>query len=278
MDRLIQRRALPRAGFTFVELMVALAIVAVLFVAGFGAYRLIVDKMGVGGSVSNIRQLALANLAYAADHNGSYCPAQSPDNMKRWHGGREGASEEFDPALGYLASYIGVDRRQIMCPLLRKLVPDASSWEKGSGGYGYNAAYIGGTVGDPFTPASQQDISVAARTIMFTTSALAMENGLQEYPFAEPFFWSTGSGGNGGDLQPSVHFRALGKAIVAWCDGHSSLEHPSKFEDINFYGGDNRAARIGWFGPADQNGFWNPRSPAVVKMEDPTAGQPPAKP
>ena len=35
-------------------------------------------------------------------------------------------------------------------------------------------------------------------------------------------------------------------------------------KETNFYGGNNEKAEIGWFGPEEENGFWNPRSPAAL--------------
>ena len=71
-------------------------------------------------------------------------------------------------------------------------------------------------------------------------------------------------GGRAWDLQPSVHFRAGGKAIVGWCDGHVSLEPPQSYGETNYYGGDNKKDKVGWFGPEEDNGFWNPHSAAVL--------------
>jgi hypothetical protein len=42
-----------------------------------------------------------------------------------------------------------------------------------------------------------------------------------------------------------------------------TLERPSLFRPLNFYGGDNEKEGIGWFGPAEENGYWNPKSRAV---------------
>ncbi len=128
----------------------------------------------------------------------------------------------------------------------------------------YNATYIGGCPGDIYSPAALLDIEVPGRTVMFTTTALSRDEGLQEYPFSEPHFAPTEDGGRAWDLQPSVHFRADGKALVAWCDGRVTLEAPGPWKDTNFYGGNNEDAGIGWFGPEEENGYWNPRSPAVL--------------
>ena len=88
---------------------------------------------------------------------------------------------------------------------------------------------------------------------------LAMDDGVQEYPYAEPPFWDFGDGPTSFRPSPTVHFRFNGQAIVGWCDGHVSLERKEK-RDVgeNPYGGDPDAHQLGWFGPDEENGYWNP--------------------
>ena len=107
--------------------------------------------------------------------------------------------------------------------LLLAALGGEASFEDGSGGYGYNAVYVGGRPGDAYSPIALLDLQVPGRTVMFATTGLSKEDGIQEYPFAEPHFAPTENGGRAWDLQPSVHFRADGKAIVAWCDGRQNM-------------------------------------------------------
>lgn len=234
-----------------------MAIVSLLAAAAVPALQAAMESGLVSQSSSNLRQLALANLAYAAD-NGTFSPSQDKKNRIRWHGARAGGSGAFDPKQGYLAPYLGLSRTVKLCPLLSGLVT-SGSFEEGTGGYGYNAAYIGGTPDDPFIPEKPLNIPHPATTLMFATTAFARSGGLQEYAYAEPFEFTGGEG----EAQPSVHFRARGRALIAWCDGHVTAELPSKIGGPNFYGGDNAKFQIGWVGPEDENGVWNPhrRSP-----------------
>lgn len=253
----------PRRAFTMVEMMVVLTILTLLYIAGLSLYKYGVTKAGIKVSTDNLRQLAVANLGYAADNGGWFCPAQDERNLKRWHGGRESTDDEFEPDKGYLSPYIGNDKRLETCPLLKRVLDGTQSFEDGAGGYGYNAAFIGGRPGNHYQPVGLLDVPAAARTLMFATTAFAKEAGLQEYPFAEPFYAQAEDGTKLYDLQPSLHFRAGGKAIVAWCDAHITLEDPNDFKDTNYYGGDNAKHQIGWFGPETENGWWNPRSGVV---------------
>lgn len=244
-------------GWTIVELLVSVAIIATLVALSFGISRSLRDCGLQAQSTANLRSLCVANQGYLADH-GTYCPASDPRNLVRWHGARTSARGAFDPTKGYLADYLGKDRRVIHCPLFVDMIA-AGSWELGSGGYGYNATYIGGTPAKPFQPATAGAVLQPTSTIMFATTALAVGSGLQEYPFAEPYRWVDPNGNLQSPLQPSIHFRFRGKALLGWCDGRVTAETPAEFSNLNHYGGDNRKAGIGFPGPSDNNGWFNPR-------------------
>ena len=247
-----------KKGFTILELLVSVAIVAVLAVLGF--HLVIRGKMRSHQAVStqNLRSLVLANLAYAADH-GSYCPATERTNRVRWHGARDSSRAKFDPTKGFLAEYLGKSKQVGICPRFRDHMEGNDSFESGSGGYGYNAIYIGGTPADPFKPERPANVPNPTHTLMFATTALAKGKGLQEYPFAEPRMSVDPNGQLSYRLQPSVHFRFGGKALVAWCDGRVSAETMNESSSVNYYGGSNEDEAIGFCGPKEKNGWWNPR-------------------
>lgn len=127
-----------------------------------------------------------------------------------------------------------------------------NSFENGSGGYGYNAIYIGGTPAVPFMPERPANVKDPAQTLMFATTALAKGTGLQEYPFAEPRTAVNPDGTPAYALQPSLHFRFSGKALIAWCDGHVSGEKMQGSSSENYYGGSNEESGIGFCGPEDR--------------------------
>ena len=247
-----------KRGFTLLELMVCVVIVATLALVVFQMAGH--SKMRANQAVStlNLRSLVLANMGYVADY-GTYCPAQEKKNRIRWHGGRDGWNATFDPAKGFLSPYFGKSDRVGVCPEFRDHVGGVDSFENGSGGYGYNAIYIGGTPADPFVPERPSNVADPARTLMFATTALARKNGLQEYPFAEPRRSVTPNGELSYALQPSVHFRFGGAALIAWCDGHVSAVRMDDSSNNNYYGGSNKESGIGFCGPMDGNGWWNPR-------------------
>ncbi len=255
-----------RGGFTLIEVLVVVAVVATLGMLVYSTSRSLITKARIIESSTNLRNLAIANAGYQADF-GVFCPADDQYNQRRWHGARRSGSNKFDPANGFLAPYLGKSRSVGICPLFKSMVPGDASFEDGTGGYGYNAAYIGGLPGGSYDRNSKLrnsarlvNLSDASRTVMFTTTAYARKSGLQEYPYCEPPFWDFGGGPSGDRPSPTVHFRANGKALVVWCDGHVSSE--SRTEALageNPHGGDAAKYDLGWFGSGDSNGYWNSR-------------------
>jgi prepilin-type N-terminal cleavage/methylation domain-containing protein len=251
-------------GFTLLELLVVLGIIAILTAILLPVMASVKRRSYAVQSTNNLRQLVAANIACANDQ-GMYVSADNKANTKRWCAGRNSTKATFDPAKGYLADYLGKSRAITADPLFTEMLKASQSFEEGAGGYGYNAAYIGGTPAGTWNAdgsrksASPAQIDRPAGTIMFATTAYAREGGVQEYPFAEPPFWDFGSGPSGSRPSPSVHFRFEGKAIIGWCDGHISMESKvDRDAGDNPHGGDADLQNLGWFGPDENNGFWNP--------------------
>lgn len=247
-----------------VELLVTLAIITVLATLGFQGYRSARLRANEAVSTANLRQLAAANLLYAADHF-TYSPASDRFNRIRWHGGRAKGRSKFDPAKGYLSEYLGGSGRVGVCPEFLRHLSGTNSWEDGSGGYGYNAVYLGGYLNydDSGNPVPQRpgNVGKPERTLMFATTALSKAEGIQEYPFAEaPKFVDSEGNITGEASQASIHFRFNGRALVAWCDGHISSERSQGEAQKNVYGGNNKEANIGFCGPTANNGWWNPEN------------------
>jgi prepilin-type processing-associated H-X9-DG protein/prepilin-type N-terminal cleavage/methylation domain-containing protein len=244
---------------TLPELLVVLAIVGLLAGLAAGAVLRARSAGWAARSAGTLRQLVAANLAYAVDHGGKFCPAQEPKNLIRWHGGRTTAGGVFDPTKGFLSPYLGQSGQIMRDPALTDTLKGSASFEEGTGGYGYNATYLGGTPAAMFEPASVAVLGNGASVLMFATTVLPRRSGLQEYAFSEPFFSVNPDGSLGPGLAPSLHFRHNGLAQVGWADGHVSSERPNlPWPGKNLYGGDNAKFRVGWFGPEADNGAWNP--------------------
>lgn len=262
------RNTTPRmtAGFTLVEILVASSVIAVLAGIATASAKLMINRSRIIQSTANLRSLAIANADYQSD-NGVFCPADDQSNNRRWHGSRTSSRSKFDPTTGLLSPYLGRSMRVGQCQLFKEFVKGMASFEDGTGGYGYNSTYIGGRPGGKFDKFTKLRLSERlanvpdpGRTVMFTTTAYVIANGLQEYAYCEPPFWDFGAGPSGSRPSPSVHFRANGKALVAWCDGSVTAEAKSDTgSGSNVHGGDESRVNLGWFGPDDGNGYWNPR-------------------
>jgi prepilin-type N-terminal cleavage/methylation domain-containing protein len=250
-------------GFTLMETLIVVTVIAMLAALAYSGGRRMVTSARVVQSTANLRSLAAANISYLADH-GVYCPADDRFNNRRWCGARSSAGGSFDPTRGFLSPYLGKSMCVTTCPLFRAMVEGSASFEDGTGGYGYNDAYIGGLPDGGYHPhtylrVSQRPANVVnpSRTVMFATTAYARKTGLQEYPYCEPPF--RGSGTTVTRPSPSVHFRANGRALVAWCDGSVSAEIMNgSGAGLNPHGGDAGDWNLGWFGPEENNGWWNP--------------------
>lgn len=252
-------------GFSLVELLVVISLVGVLCGIVFSLSRSMITRARIIESTTNLRSLVIANTGYEADY-GMFCPADDRSNNRRWHGTRTSTQAKFDPTKGFLSPYLGNNMRVNTCPLFKNFIKDSGSFEDGTGGYGYNAAYIGGLPGGEFDPTTRLRLSARVanvmdpgHTIMFATTAYAKASGLQEYAYCEPPFWDFGSGPSGSRPSPSLHFRANGKALVAWCDGSVTAEAKTESASgSNLHGGDESKLNLGWFGPEERNGYWNP--------------------
>jgi len=261
-------RKQPSYGFTLVELLLVVALIGILL----GLLAPAIGRARASGEAaqcaSNLRQLYMANVLYAAD-NGCYVAA-APDiffaNLHRWHGARDSTSEPFDFSRSPLAPYLGGDGRLKACPGFRRYRSDqaANAFEASCGGYGYNYVGVGSRcyllgynpdgVARGMPPGMIRD---PAGTIMFADCAFPQPYGkpeyLIEYSFAEPYRFVDGEGNESPQRPlPSLHFRHNGAANVVWCDGHVSREKMAFSCDDQF-----RRLEVGWFGGRD-NALFDP--------------------
>ena len=256
-------------GFTLIELLVVISLIALLMamlLPGLSSAR---KQAKATVCKSNIRQITLANMLYAQDSGGVYCPGAAGflKNLNRWHGARDNVSDPFDAARGLLVPYLGPEGGIRQCPAFdaAAIADESGGFERGNGGYGYNNAYIGvqrkPTPGGASTVATDRAGAVADRvtrpgdTLMFTDSAFARST-IIEYSFAEPRFHPHYPIYR---MDPSIHFRHRGLATVAWCDGHVDARRRTSTWSSGLYTGDPDRLGIGWIGQADDNSLFDLR-------------------
>jgi prepilin-type N-terminal cleavage/methylation domain-containing protein/prepilin-type processing-associated H-X9-DG protein len=257
-------------GFTLVELLVVIGIIALLIAILLPSLAGARKSAQSVQCLSNLRQLVTACLLYAHDNNGYWPPAAADmgtTNLLRWHGSRPDAASPFsmnrDPSP--LAPYLVESLKA--CPSMGSDVTPA--FEASAGGYGYNQNFLGSSLAGfgPVWPLPEEAYLQTARftqvkydheTVAFTDTAFAYDwtlgEGLYEYSFVtEPI-------GPWGPQWPSIHFRhGVRRANVAWADGHATSEAfgwtMAKDDPSNWYGIDFEARNLGWFGPQDNTLF-----------------------
>jgi len=209
-----------------VELLVVLAVTAVLAALLFPA----LSRARLAGSstrcVSNLRQLGLSTLLYWDDHGRTFSERTGRTNggWRYWFGwladGQEG-EREFRPTEGALWPYLqgrGVE----LCPSLNRAAPHFKTKARGAA-YGYAYNLLAGPRGVPgLAPSSfHHPMSLA----LFTDGGQV--NDFQapasaEHPMLEEFyFFDTNR------LSATVHFRHSQRAQVSFADGHVAPEKPA---------------------------------------------------
>jgi prepilin-type processing-associated H-X9-DG protein/prepilin-type N-terminal cleavage/methylation domain-containing protein len=256
-------------AFTLVELLVVISIISVLMgflIAALSASREQARQVICG---SNIRQLAMANCAYANENNGNYVLAASDilSNIKlhRWYGARDNTTDPYDNTKGPLAPYL--KEVCLKCPTkvnFAEVEPSSKSYDQGAGGYGYNYIYIGTGIwksgyNEKSCQITAKDTSIRkpSGTLMFADTAMHLDNSYIQYSFAEPryFVFNGEAETEGGwDPWPSIHFRHRGKANIVWVDGHVSSEKMAGYfrQKNNVQPSD---WDLGWFEPMDNSLF-----------------------
>jgi len=260
-----------KTAFTLVELLVVITVVAAMtsilipsLVKARSNARVVVCK-------SNLRQLLLAGIGYAAENDDFYVPAArdmwDSSGLYRWHGVRQSLNDPFDPLRGPLVAYLA-DGRVKECPERVDFVKHGDfdqNFEQGCGAYGYNMAYIGSRLWQSdigFEESYQKttrntEVSAPAHTLMFADCAMSLDDsGYIEYSFAEPPF-AVYNGTVMTDLymSASIHFRHDRRANVGWVDGHVNPRDIAPLDNENVYGVTSVDMNLGWFEPLDNSPF-----------------------
>jgi prepilin-type N-terminal cleavage/methylation domain-containing protein len=253
-----------RPAFTLVELLVVLAVIALLTAIMFPALAAARGKAWQAACASNLRQLALANALYAEDNDGYYAPAAQglfESDSRRWFGVR-GPDGRFEPRDGPLVPYLRDGGALRRCPAFQTVI----GFDQGTGGYVYNYLAVGGRVWRMgYTPEAfdqgmrEVELPRPAETAMFADGALDLGAGLAEYGFMSPPPALAARIQGAAILDPAIHFRHHDHANVVFADGHvRALPCALSVETSAVYLGARPAAHgLGWFGPVTGDTFYD---------------------
>jgi prepilin-type processing-associated H-X9-DG protein len=252
-------------AFTLVELLVVIGIIAVLI-------SVLLPSLGVARQsaqravcASNLRQLVTATLLYAQANREFLPPGHLnfyTQNNHRWHGSRPNSASAFDFDTSPLRLQLGSGAIKA-CPSFEFAL---NGFERGNGGYGYNAGSMGSSLGVPEMarlslpmaeyerrvvnlPAKIAQIKRPATKLVFADAAMA-RGGLIEYSFLVAPLDTDGN-----PTSPSIHFRHRKQANLAWADGHVTSQPMDWTYPTNVYNADNARFNLGFVGPRDNRLF-----------------------
>lgn len=240
-----------KRAFTLVELLVVMAILAILFAIAAPGLRAAQGAVVQYQAMASLKQVGSATASYLVDHDDAYPLAiyQVSDGYQGWYG-LQGFDGKVDSKRSLLVSYIGPQR-------LKDPTHKALDYLGDQSGFGYNWGYLGSDFnhianhwGFPncTNPARGSELADPSNTIVFSTSAYYhatwVQNGdgqMYDFGFIDPpKYW----GGN-----PNMSFRhhgsrvvdektkqvtVKGAALVTYADSRANSREPGQILDRMF--------------------------------------------
>lgn len=241
-----------RYGFTLVELLVVIVIIAVLVALSIGGifkYRKAADKTA---AIANMRGLQTANALYAADNNGSFVNAYSFDGDEKLSGAWN-TNLEFVRIFTGNADLKGTWTMEgIPQSALDPVVVRAKKhrWDQLDASYGYNQEHMppGWGQKDTTTTYKLSTLTDPARTFAFISCTD------WNAKFSGRYLWKGAQAVEGKTPDGKIAFRHEGKAAVVYFDGRVTMLSEADMRKID-QGGISNSARnnIFWDGIIGDN-------------------------
>jgi prepilin-type N-terminal cleavage/methylation domain-containing protein len=221
-------------GFTLVELLVVILIIAVLGALSFLGYSRMRATGDRATTVAVMRQLQVANYAYATDRGGQFVPLQSKDENNAvdvtWH--------QNSAFLAYLTGdESALERGEKInnnppVSILDPIVVRAKKrlWDKLFASYGYNQENM-----PTFGPSQDKSFKISQLTNPARSAAFV--TGTDHYlKYSGRFLW-TKTSIEGKSTDGRMAFRHGDKAIVVYYDGSSGFITQNDLREFDKKGG-----------------------------------------
>jgi len=267
-----KHRKVRRNKFTLIELLVVIAIIAILAGMLLPALKAAQSRGRGISCTGNLSQMIKANSSYTSDY-GYYMPTYASSVTMAGTGilwiGNRASGDLINMSEGFMAPYLAGNTAVLVCPGWKIPVTDRTAVTLGAG-YGYNVlgvgswGYLTGSLYGSGAGMKPEKIEDPSKTVAYadTCNGQTTQTTLVGFSFLYPYYTVSASGnlhslvpGGANSRGDNVHFRHSGSANVAWVDGHSSSEKPTRLKSHNLA----RTELIGNFGPSDNTLYdpWN---------------------